>query len=150
MVLAGKDGCTTSEFGFVADQADRREILARIVAGVFIERRADAQRAGVTQHDGVAIGRALRHRLGADGAAGPGPVVDDDLFTQRLAHLVGDHAAHDRGAAARRERNHQRDRPVRIGLCLRRNDKPGQSARGRGKQDFPDTHVGQSSRDDCF
>ena len=103
----------------VADQADRRKILARIVADVLVERRPDRERAGIAEHQRVAVGLALRDRLGADGAAGAGPVVDHDLFAEQFAHLVGDAAADDRGAAARRERNHQRDRPARIVLRLR-------------------------------
>jgi len=61
----------------------------------------------------VAVGFALGHRLGADRAAGAGPVIDDDAFAKQLAHLVGDHPPDDRGAAAGRERDDQRNGPVR-------------------------------------
>ena len=94
----------------VADQADRRKILARIVAGILVERRSDRERAGVAKQQRVAVGIAFRDRLGADGAAGAGPVVDHDLLAEQFAHLVGNAAADDRGAAAGRERNDQRDR----------------------------------------
>ena len=97
----------------VADQADRRKILARIVADILVERRPDRERAGIAEQQRVAVRIALRHGLGADRAAGAGPIVDHNFFTEQFAHLVGDAAAHDRGAATRRERNHQRDRPVR-------------------------------------
>ena len=50
----------------------------------------------------------------------PRPVVDHDALAEQLAHLVGDHASDDRGAAARRERNHQRDGAVRKVLRARR------------------------------
>ena len=103
----------------VADQADRRKILARIVADVLVERRPDRERAGVAEHQRVAVGLAFGDRLGADGAAGAGAVVDHDLFAEQLAHLVGDAAADDRGRAARRKRNHQRDRAGRIVLRVR-------------------------------
>src|ERR1700759_1293492 len=43
----------------VADHADRREILARIVADFLVQRRPDRQRAGVAQQQRVAIGFAL-------------------------------------------------------------------------------------------
>ena len=100
----------------IADQADRREILARIVADALVERGPDRERAGVTQHQRVAVGLALGDRAGADSAAGAGAVVDHDLFTEQLTHLVGDAAADDRGRAARRKGNDERDRARRIVL----------------------------------
>ena len=103
----------------VADHADRRKILARIVAGVLVERGADRQRAGVTQQQRVAIGIALGDRLGTDRAAGAGAVIDHDLLAEQFAHLVGNGATDDRGAAAGREWNDQRDGAGRIGLRSR-------------------------------
>ena len=41
-------------------------------------------------------------------------MIDHDALAEQLAHPVADYARDDRGAAARRERNHQRDRPGRI------------------------------------
>ena len=93
----------------VADQADRREILARVVADILVERGADRQRAGIAQHQRVAVGFAFGDRLGADRAAGARTVVDHDLLAKQFTHLVGDATADHRSAAARRERNHQRD-----------------------------------------
>ena len=104
----------------VADHADRCEILARIVAGILVERGADRQRAGVAQQQRVAVGIALGDRLGADRAAGAGTVVDHDFLAEHVADLVGDGAADDRGAAAGRERNHQRDGAGGIVLRTRR------------------------------
>src|SRR5271169_2506841 len=91
--------------GRMADHADRRKILARIVTDVPVKRGPDGEGAGVTEQKGVAVGIALRRGLGTNGAAGAGTVVDDDALTKLLAHLVGDHTPDDRGAAARRKGN---------------------------------------------
>jgi hypothetical protein len=103
----------------VADHADRCEILARVVARILVQRGTDRERAGVAQQQRVTIGIAFRDRFGADGAAGAGTVVDHDLLAEQFAHLVGDAAADDRGAAAGRKWNHQRDRAGGIVLRLR-------------------------------
>ncbi len=102
------------------DDADRVEVLARIVAEVLHEagRRPD-RRAGHHQQR-VAVGRGLRDRAGRDRAAGAAAVVDDDLLAEDFAHLVGDAARRGAGAAAGRERNHQGDRPRGIALRGRR------------------------------
>jgi hypothetical protein len=41
------------------DQADRREISTRIVAGIWIKRWIDRECAGAPQPEGIAIGRGL-------------------------------------------------------------------------------------------
>ena len=133
--------------GCVADQADRREALARVVAGILVERRTDRQRAGIAEQDRVAIGLALGDRLGADRTASARTVVDHDALAQQLAHLVGDHPANDRRGAARRERNHQCDGPARKVLRPRL---PGagqaeQNRRG-AEPDLADTHVRKAYR----
>src|SRR4029078_12155429 len=53
------------------DKADRREVLALIVAGVRIKRRVDGERAGAAEPEGVAVGRGLGDLAGADRTAGP-------------------------------------------------------------------------------
>ena len=108
--------------GAGAHDADRRERLDRIV-GQLVEPRIDRVRDRDDQ-DGVAVGRRVRRKLGADDAAGAGAVVDDHLLAEPLAHLRGDGAADDVVAAAGRERDDQPDRPVGI-IRLRR---------GRGRQ----------------
>ena len=47
----------------VADHADRREILAGIVAGILVKRGADRQRAGVAQQQRIAVGTLLATAL---------------------------------------------------------------------------------------
>ena len=61
-----------------ADQPDRGKILARIVARIGVEARRDAEHAGVADHQGVAVVRALCDRACAGGAAGAGAVLDHD------------------------------------------------------------------------
>src|SRR5467141_3726907 len=74
--------------GRVADQTDRREILAWIVTGILIKRRSDRERAGISQRNRVAVGSALGHLLGADGAAGAKEVAKSgpDGYTIAPAH----------------------------------------------------------------
>ena len=62
----------------------------------------------------IAVGGGLGREIGAEHAAGTGPVVDEDLLAEFLAELIGDDAADHVVAAAGRERNDQPDRPVRI------------------------------------
>ena len=110
-----------------ADQPDRGDVLARIVADVGEQVRTCRHRGGVGQQDGVAVGRAFKDRAGCDrAAAAQRPVLHHDLLAERRAHAVGDRARHDVVGAARRQRNHQRDRPVGI-VALRcgRRDKRG-------------------------
>ena len=101
------------------DQADRREILARVVADIRIERRIDRVRAGAAEAERVAVGRGLRDLARRDRAAGAALVLDHDLLAERLAHLLGDDARHHVVAAAGGVRNDQGDRPRRIVLRRR-------------------------------
>src|SRR3954466_15531772 len=71
--------------------------------------RADEQR--------VAVGRALRRRLGADGGAGAGLVFDDHRLAQAQRKLFPDRARDDIDAAPRRERRDEADRARRVLLC---------------------------------
>ena len=67
-----------------ADQADRREVLARVEPGVNVEARIDRDRSGVTEQQRVAVRRRLRDDARADGSAAAGPVVDHDLLAERF------------------------------------------------------------------
>ena len=60
----------------------------------------------------MAVLRRIRDQLGADDAAGPGTVLDDDLPAEPLGQVRGDHAADKVVETARRERN---DDPHRLG-----------------------------------
>ena len=95
------------------DQADRREILARVVADVGIERRIDRERARRDQKR-VAVGLGLRHLARRDGAAGAAAVLDHDGLAEARAHPLGDDARDHVVAAAGRVGHDQRDRVGRI------------------------------------
>src|SRR5262245_14282294 len=71
------------------DEADRREIPARIVADIVVERRIDRERAGAAEPECVAVGRCLGDLTGGDAAARAAAILDDDLLAERLAHLLG-------------------------------------------------------------
>ena len=114
------------------DQADRIEVLARVVAEVLQQARRGPDRRAGGHQDGVAVGRALGDRARRDRAAGAAAIVDDDLLAERLAHLVGDAARRGAGAAAGRERNDERDRARRIGPAQPQVRRPQSQ---RGKQD---------------
>ena len=122
--------------------ADRLEISARIVAGIAVEARPDRQRAGIAQKDGVTVGRTLGDRAAADRAAGAAAVVDHDRLAKRLAHLVGDDARDDGGAAAGRERHHQGDGTVGIILRGGRHAQAGGERDQREPKRSPDRHCG--------
>src|SRR5262249_33779826 len=117
--------------------ADRRKVLARIVADILVERWTDSERAGVAEDQRVAVGIAFRDRACADRAAGTGTVVNDDLFAEQFTHLLRDTAADNRGAAAGRERDHARTRRGRIVLRLHGSRERGER-RERGKKSFAD------------
>jgi hypothetical protein len=61
-------------------------------------------------------------------------MIDHDALAEQLAHPIADHARDDRGAAARRERNHQRDRPRRIILRENRRGDACQQKSNGGKR----------------
>ena len=63
----------------------------------------------MVQQQGVAVGLRLGDAVGAERAAGPGDILDDDLLPQHRAHRLR-HQARDRvGRPAGREGNHDRD-----------------------------------------
>src|SRR6476660_5955758 len=104
--------------GRMTDHPDRHKILARVITDILVKRRTDGEGAGVSDQKGVAVRLGLGRRLGADGAAGTAAIVDDDALSEQLAHLVGDDARDDGGAASRRKRNDEGDGAVRPGLRL--------------------------------
>ena len=110
------------------DPPDRGEILARVVADVGVQVRADRRACRCSQARWCSRRVRTSQRARADGAACAGAVVDDDLLAERFAELVADRADDDRGAAAGRERDDQRDRPVGK---IRRGRRDGFDQQGR-------------------
>ena len=101
------------------DQAHRREVLHRVVVDLRVQRRADGERRR-DQHDGVAVGRRPRRRLGADVAAGAAAVLGHHRLAEARRQPLGDQPAEDVGAAAGRERQDEADRargPGVLRLC---------------------------------
>ena len=125
--------------GAGGDEADRGEILARVVADIAVERRIDGQRAGAAEPQRVAVGHALGDLAGGDAAACAATIFDHDLLAQRLAHFLGGGPRHEVVAAAGRVGNDQGDGPARIIL---------RAGRGR-EQDGDDGRHERESRLSC-
>ena len=108
-----------------AEQRHRREVLDRIEGQLGVERRRDRDRAW-RQQQRVAVGRGLRHRIGAEIAAGAGLVLHHHRLAEALAEFSADKARERVGGAAGGERNHEGDRARGHQGCAER--------RHRGKQ----------------
>src|SRR5262245_26265527 len=61
------------------DRSDRRDVANEIETEFLVERRVDGVRRA-SHEQRVAVRRRLHHRLGANVAAGAGPVLDDELL----------------------------------------------------------------------
>ena len=90
----GSDGGNDQHIGALRQQADRGEILDRVVVEL-VEPGIDRMGHG-DDEQGVAVRRRLRDRLGADHAAGAAAVVDHDLLAEAVAELDGDQRARPR------------------------------------------------------
>jgi hypothetical protein len=101
------------------ERGDRRKIAQRVVAQVRVEHDVDRHRAGIAQHQHVAVGRRRRHRLGGHHAAGARDVLDHERLAESSGQLLREQPGeHVRIAAGRRGRD-QAHRPVRIVIALR-------------------------------
>src|SRR5205814_1555528 len=99
------------------------------------------ERAHVADDQRVSVGIGPRDLFHGDVAAAAGLVLDHELLAQALAHLGGEGARDDRGAAARRERYDQADRLGRVGLRERRR----RAKRGGGERRKSRRHENSSS-----
>ncbi len=128
----------------LGNQPERGEIRARIEAGVEVERRIDADAAGVAEHQRVAVGRRLDHRTRADDAGTGAAVFDHDGLAEPGAEPVGHDARHGVVAATGRKRHHQRDGLGRIvlrrGLGVRGNTCAAHCDGGDGRQRLLEFH----------
>ena len=68
---------------------DGHKVFQGVVGQLVVERTVDHHHPGVGQHDGVAIRRAPRHRLGPHRAACTGFVVHDERLAQHGLQFVG-------------------------------------------------------------
>ena len=97
------------------DQADWRQVLARVVTDVAIKIRPGCQCRGVAEDNRVSVRRSVGDLAGANRAAAAGiAVLNHDPLAERRAHLVRDRPRHDVVGAAGRQRDDQNDRPVRV------------------------------------
>src|SRR6185436_5232593 len=92
------------------------EAFHRVVGHVFLQRYGGRVRARGRGADGVAVGRRFRHRIGADRAAGPGPVLHHGRLAERVAEPCRDRARGEIRAAAGREGHDELERLGRPGL----------------------------------
>src|SRR5881394_3499562 len=77
-VFAGKASLVTKMLG-TAQHADRRKILLGIERQLGVERRRDGVAGDAVEADRVAVGRRLGDDVGADIAARPALVLDNEL-----------------------------------------------------------------------
>src|SRR5689334_2447319 len=64
------------------DQSDRREILAWVIADIWVKCRVDGERAGTTEPERISVGCGLGDSAGADRAAGAAAVLDDERVAE--------------------------------------------------------------------
>ncbi len=100
------------------DQRDRLEVLHQIELQI-IDRAARDVGAPLADRKRVAVGRRTRDAADADRAARAGGVLDDDRLTEMRTHSLGHQAADHVGRSADAERDHKRDRAVRVGCASR-------------------------------
>ena len=121
----------------LARQLDHRgEVLELVVDLVNV--RIARHRVGRDQ-DGVAVGRALGRRFGADVAVGAGAVLHHHLLAERARQIFGDQPRRDVGRTAGGKRNDHADRFVRPVLGLNRQRSDGGKRRQR-RQSSNDPH----------
>ena len=120
------------ENGEVREQRDRIQIPLGIIAEIVVERPVGGHRTGRAHHQRVAVGRCLRPRVGADIAACPRPVIDDEGLPDGPRHPL-EQDAHDHVArAAARKGNDDLDGSGRVGLRRCRPWRSKDSDCGRG------------------
>ena len=100
----------------VRQQRYRGEVLHHVIGHALVQERIDDVDRG-RQQEGVAVGRGLRDRVGADRSGrAAGPVLDDEVLAQRLVELLHQDAGDAVDRSAGRERHHDGDRARGIGL----------------------------------
>lgn len=91
------------------------------VVRLFVQReRAEGDRRGVRQHEGVAVGRGRGDLRAADGAASAGLVVHDHGLPELLRELLGHQARQGVAGAPWRESHNDLDRLS--GQCRAKSD----------------------------
>ena len=97
------------------EKRDRRE-FGEGVEGLLAEVRVDGEHVVWRDEPGVAVGRALRHHVGADVLAATGAVLDHQGLRPDRLQTLREHACNGVGRPAGRQRN---DDPHRLrGILL--------------------------------
>jgi hypothetical protein len=73
---------------------NRRAVAQEYERKILVERLPDRV-VGRDEHDGVAVGGGIDHRIGRDHAAGADPVLDHELLTEMVRQPLPEHARHD-------------------------------------------------------
>ncbi len=110
-------------FGELPSSEIGREVVEHVVLQLGKQERHDGMPAR-NDHKGVAVRRGFRRRLRREGAAGAGPVLDDDRLPEALGELVAEGARNDVDRAAGRKRHKEMDRLRRIGVLGKRGGGP--------------------------
>ena len=136
--LEGRVGGNHQDQRGVGHEADRGEVLLRIVRQVGIEGRVDREVARLADDHVVAVGGRLGDEVDADVAAGARLVLDHDRLAECLGELGADHAGQDVGSAPGGERHDQAHRLGRIGRLRSGVERAHEAAdggrTGQGKQ----------------
>ena len=105
------------DIGLNHEQRDRRKIAHGIERQFRVHRRVRRDRRGAAHEQHVTVGGRLCYVVGADVAAGAGPVLHD----KRASHALGEFLAHDPrddvDAAAGGVRHYHAHRFRRVTLC---------------------------------
>jgi hypothetical protein len=99
IVVAGTDGCTTTDVCQPREADNRRDVPDEVETEIVVERGIDRIR-GHNLQQRVAICGRLRDRLGADVAAGAGAVLNDELLAEALRQPLTHQARLDVGSPA--------------------------------------------------
>lgn len=102
-------------FGALVTWVTGAKSATESVREFFVQRGADEMRIA-DREQRIAVGRRFGDLIGADGRARAGPIVDDDLVTERVGQFLRKYAARHIGRAARRKRHDKPDWPVRVVL----------------------------------
>jgi hypothetical protein len=129
-VVRRQRGLADDRHRHLAHQPDVLEVGEGVEAHLAIERR-DGRHADVVDQDGVAVGARVLDQLGAEDAAGTGPVLNDHGLAHGLGHGRGEHACDRVRRSARGVGNDHRDGPRRI--FLRRGGQREGEYRGGGE-----------------
>ena len=123
------------------DQRNRLQVALDVVGQLRHHVPVDGERANRPHADGVAVGIGLRGEVEAERQCAARTVVDDDLLPQFLSELGAENARHRVGRTARRLRD---DEPARLVRVLRRRagrERAGEQQQEQSKRPHVTSHV---------